>query len=142
MEAVSKPSLSGTQKAIAGSAGLTLIAAFMPWATELGITTSGMAGGGRLTAVLALVTLGALVSHLGIVQVPRASQRMFEGISLGCAGLTMVIALMNLSSLGSSDSEIPGLEATAGYGLILTLLTGLAWAGVTGLGIRSRLAST
>jgi hypothetical protein len=94
------------EKLMLAAAGCTVIAAFLPWVSFLGVTASGINGDGRLTLGLAIVGGAGLVLGRGgwIMQ-------------LAVGGSIAAIALYDTNNAGS----------LAAVGLYATLASGVAW---------------
>lgn len=105
------------EKVAIGSAGLTVLAAFLPW-VNLGIASaSGIDTDGVLTLLFGLAAIGVVVLR---------EWEQVERIAVGVlGGLTVLIAVMmygNLSSVGGESSLV---SVGAGIGLHLTVVGGL-----------------
>ncbi len=58
-------SLTSAEKTIAGAAVVTFVAAFLPWASVLGISVNGVDADGKITLVIALIGLAVLAFGRG-----------------------------------------------------------------------------
>jgi predicted membrane channel-forming protein YqfA (hemolysin III family) len=90
------------------------VAAFLPWASILGITLSGIRGDGVITLVLALVGGAALAVRVGLLDQVKVPSRVGLFVSLACAALVALIGLVDMNG-------------AAAIGLYLTLIGGIAW---------------
>jgi Uncharacterised protein family UPF0547 len=105
----SQEGLGAGRVVVLAAAVLTVVSAFLPWASVLGINVSGIKGDGRITAVLGGIgVLFALGRSAGI----RALI-----VNLALAGIVLATAIYDDNSIG----------AASGTGLELTLLAGAVW---------------
>lgn len=103
-------SLTSAEKMIAGAAVVTFVAAFLPWASVLGISVNGVDADGKITLVIALIGLiGFAVLAFGR---GRRAGRIGQ-IVLGA--LTAIVGVADLHSISA-------------FGLYLTLIAGILWA--------------
>jgi hypothetical protein len=107
---VSFASLPVQHKVIGASAAVTIIAAFLPWVSVLGVTASGIRGDGLITLILGI--LGGLV-----ILANRAGRSGFAVSQLMLGGLVLIVGIYHAN------------DAFAAIGVYLTLLAGLVWVG-------------
>jgi hypothetical protein len=99
--------LTTPEKIVGGAAVVTAVAAFLPWASILGFSKSGIDGDGQITVVLALIGIALVATgqlrrrRIGYLQAVLGAFVTFVGI----ADMTSVSAI----------------------GLYLTLFAGIAW---------------
>ncbi|MGB6245518.1 hypothetical protein [Gordonia sp. (in: high G+C Gram-positive bacteria)] len=118
---------------IVGAAVLAFIAAFLPWATAAGRSVSGLSDGrdGVITLVLAIITAALAAAAISM----PASLRdlpLIAGLTAIVTGVVLiVVSLVDILDVQDRNrdlgvfGEITGIEVSVGYGLWLTLLTGL-----------------
>jgi hypothetical protein len=111
--------LSTERKAAGAAIIVVIVAAFLPWASFLGITKYGIEGDGQITVVLGLVGL-ALVA-LESRSRPRRSLRIVEW---ACAVIVTFVGLFDMNGLAT-------------VGLYLTFLAGGAWVAALVMATRS-----
>lgn len=105
------------QRISLGAAAVVALSAFLPWASVLGISISGINGDGVITLVLALAGAGLLLFTAGAIGSTAKTGGKAANIGLiVIAGLISLIGLIDLSSFTA-------------IGLYLTLLAGLTWTG-------------
>ena len=97
-------------KVILAAAGVTTLAAFLPWASAFGISVSGIRGDGILTLIFAVI--GALV-----ILARRVGRRGFAISQLILGGLVLYLGIWHT------------FDDFAAIGIYLTLLAGFAWIG-------------
>ncbi|MEC4614349.1 hypothetical protein [Tsukamurella tyrosinosolvens] len=127
---------------IAGAGVLVILGAFLPWATasatiggsSITNSASGIDGSdGWITLVVALIAAGVAVAA-AVVPASGVPLRLISGITATVAGLVITglagYDLANVVKLTSTYSSM--VDVSAGIGLYLTLLAGIA---VLGLGI-------
>lgn len=100
-------SLTSAEKTIAGAAVVTFVAAFLPWASVLGISVNGVDADGKITLVIALIGFAVLAFGRG-----RRAGRIGQ-IVLGAR--TAIVGVADLHSISA-------------FGLYLTLIAGILWA--------------
>ncbi|CAM3188338.1 hypothetical protein [Tsukamurella hominis] len=127
---------------IAGAGALVILAAFLPWATasatiggsSISSSASGIDGSdGWITLVAALIAGGVAIAA-AVVTTTGVPLRLISGIVATVAGLGITglagYDLANVVKLTSTYSSM--VDVSAGIGLYLTLLAGIA---MLGLGI-------
>lgn len=127
---------------IAGAGALVILAAFLPWATasakiggtSISSSASGIDGSdGWLTLVAALIAGGVAIAA-AVITTTGVPLRLISGIVATVAGLGITglagYDLANVVKLTSTYSSM--VDVSAGIGLYLTLLAGIA---MLGLGI-------
>jgi hypothetical protein len=90
------------------------LAAFLPWVSLFGISAIGLEGDGVITLVLAIAGGVTLALTSGVVGSARTSGRVPNIALLVLAGITALIALVDMNG-------------AAAIGLYLTLFGGIAW---------------
>jgi hypothetical protein len=111
-------------------AGLTFVAALLPWAKAFGIAIAGTSGDGGITIFLAIVAALAVAIWRGRLWVII--------VNLICAALVLLIGVIDLTDIqrlasGSGDGIV-----STGIGLWLTTLVGAAWTAVAIVAIVKR----
>ncbi|CAM3579108.1 hypothetical protein ACXYTP_03875 [Tsukamurella ocularis] len=127
---------------IAGAGALVILGAFLPWATasakiggsSIRNSASGIDGSdGWITLFVALIAAGVAVAA-ALVPPSGVPLRLISGITATVAGLVITglagYDLANVVKLTSTYSKL--VDVSAGIGLYLTLLAGIA---ILGLGI-------
>ena len=103
------------QRLSAGSALVTILAAFLPWVSIFGISAIGVEGDGVITLILGIAGLGGLVLTAGVLGVNlKVPARVADIGLLVVASLVLLIALVDMNG-------------AAAIGLYLTLFAGMAW---------------
>ncbi len=113
---------------VAGVAAvLVFIGSFLPWATVAGIiNVSGTSGDGVITLILAIVSV-ALLAAIARTDVGAQPSKWLRGGVLLAGFVVMIIALVDIVDVGSSEFASPG------GGLILVLLAGIAQTAAAGV---------
>lgn len=93
---------------------VVVLAAFLPWASFLGFSVSGLSGDGAITLGAGLVGLVVLLATSGAIGRERTPRRRSQILLLVLAGLTLLTGLIDMTGL-------------AAIGLYLTLFAGMAW---------------
>jgi hypothetical protein len=93
---------------------VVVIAAFLPWASVLGISASGVEGDGIITLVLAIAGAAVLVFSTGLIGRPRTPGKASQITLLVLAVLIALVGLLDMSGF-------------AAIGLYLTFFAGIAW---------------
>jgi len=125
------PATSGARRSwkvllVAGAALLGIISAFLPWASVLFFSVSGMQGDGRFVLVFGLAGLAGLA----LVGRPKAFciVETVLGLAVAVVGIVDLTRLEQIIHGGSSDGfDLSGV-ASAGGGLYLAIFAGVAWA--------------
>jgi hypothetical protein len=117
-----KPSI-GWEKLCGGAAIVTLIGAFLPWASAHGTSYPGTDSEGQLTLVCAIIGLASIAIHRG-VDFLKAGRRVTLVTQSILAALVTVLPLLNVSTAST-------------FGLYLTFLAGCAWVAGAVIGWRS-----
>lgn len=105
--------LNQPQKLAAISMIVVATSAFLPWASILGLSVSGINGDGQLTFIASVVGLVVLAAHTGLI-----STRISRTVMLIVSGVGAAVA----AAVGLFD-----MNGFAAIGLYLTLFGGLAW---------------
>lgn len=117
-----------------GGAGLAALGTMLPWVTvtikmmNLSNTVLGISfGAGKIVFVMA-----AAAAVLPVIKQP-GKEKLMTLISMICAGVAALVAVMNLINGASATSDIPtdlvkdsGFSASVGIGLYLCVLGSLA----------------
>ena len=103
------------QRLSAGAALITVMAAFLPWVSILGVSAIGIEGDGVITLILALAGATILVLTAGVFSAEAKAPGKAVNITLiVLAALVTLIALVDMNG-------------AAAVGLYLTLFAGMAW---------------
>jgi hypothetical protein len=100
-------------KVIGIASAVTAIAAFLPWASVLGVSALGIQGDGVITLIAALLGLVLLAGYLGYGPL-HPGRRVFGGIEIALAAVVAITGLADLTNF-------------AAIGIYLTLFGGIAW---------------
>jgi hypothetical protein len=107
--------LSVPQRLSVGSALVTVIAAFLPWVSILGVSAIGIEGDGVITLILGLAGATILLVTAGVFGAEAKAPAKAINITLiVLAALVTLIALVDMNG-------------AAAVGLYLTLFAGMAW---------------
>lgn len=107
--------LSVPQRLSVGSALVTVIAAFLPWVSILGISAIGIEGDGVITLILGLAGATILLFTAGVFGgEAKAPAKAINITLIVLAALVTLIALVDMNG-------------AAAVGLYLTLFAGMAW---------------
>ena len=93
---------------------MTLLAAFLPWASVFGISVIGVEGDGAITLVIALAGAVILALTTGVVGKPRAPGNWSHIALVVLAALVALVGLVDMNGF-------------AAIGLYLTLFAGITW---------------
>lgn len=112
-----------------GFGALVVLAALLPWATLGPFSVAGTEGDGAIT-----LTLGLLVAGLGIARGVGAKAKFWQvGVPVACLVCGLLVTLV-----GFYDTVNVSETASAGSGLILTILGGLGLLGAALFGLIRR----
>lgn len=108
---------------------LVILGAIGPWVKVADISEGGLDADGVITLILGLIAAAFVVLAFR----KRAAPNMFAiGIP---AVLIVVIAIADISDVNGADLGVPGLDASVGWGLWLTLVGGIVLAASVAMGL-------
>lgn len=109
--------LNTAQRLSAGSIGVVVIAAFLPWVSIFGVSASGLEGDGVITLIVGLAGGALLAVSTGLFSSEQKTPtNMMNIVQIVLAGVTALIGLIDMNG-------------AAAIGLYLTMFAGLAWVG-------------
>ncbi len=111
--------LSMPQRLMAIAIVVVIIAAFLPWVSLFGFSASGLDTDGRITLLLGIGGAAVLALSTGLIGKEQIPANIGEIALAVLGGIVALIGLMDMNS-------------AAAIGLYLTLLGGVAWAGLAG----------
>ena len=106
--------LTTPQRISAISILVTILAAFLPWVSLLGITVLGIEGDGIITLLLALAGGVILSMTTGLFGKPKNPGKASQITLIVLAAATALVGLIDMNGV-------------AAFGLYLTLFAGIAW---------------
>lgn len=110
--------LSLPQMISAGAILVVIIAAFLPWASFLGVSASGIEGDGVITLIVGIAGLAVLAFTSGLFMEPRGGK---------VADIALIVLAAIPALIGLIDTINAG--GLAAIGMYLTLIAGLVWLG-------------
>ena len=97
-----------------GAMAVVVIAAFLPWASVLGISARGTDGDGVITLIVALVGIVVLAATSGLFRPEKTSGKVSQ---IALIVLGAIVALIGIADM----------NGVSAIGLYLTLFAGIAW---------------